>query len=75
MGYSCKLDFGRATFTTRGFMSAPQRNVLRVFECLEVGAGKGRFVANRIGGHPAYKEVPRTTEHYGVVTVVAATVA
>src|SRR5438105_2295640 len=32
MGYSCKLDFARATLTSRGFMSSLQRNVLRLFE-------------------------------------------
>ena len=43
--------------------------------CLEVGAGNGRFVADRIGRNPAFGEVRQITDENGVVRVVAASLA
>jgi release factor glutamine methyltransferase len=43
--------------------------------CLEVGAGNGRFVADRIDRNPAYANVRQITDESGIVRVVAATVA
>lgn len=43
--------------------------------CLEVGAGNGRFVADRIAKNPAYRNVRQIADENGTVRVVVAAVA
>lgn len=43
--------------------------------CFEVGAGNGRFIAERMGRNPAYREVRSVSDESGVVRVLVATVA
>ncbi len=43
--------------------------------CFEVGAGNGRFIAERMERNPAYREVRSVSDESGVVRVLVATVA
>jgi release factor glutamine methyltransferase len=43
--------------------------------CFEVGAGNGRFIAERMGRNAAYREVRSVCDESGVVRVLVATVA